>query len=302
VALRNQDHSGYGGGPRAAVIDLSKAGQHVLELLRGADAVIYNAPFDLAFLDRLGIALGRVHDSQQAARLTVGASKCSLAAAAKHYLKVTLDKELQASDWGVPSLSEDQIRYAARDAIWLWRLCPPLFRDLKPQVSAYKIQAAVAPAIARMNNAGITLDLDAHAGAMQAFAEADATASAAYREACIEIGKPDLAAKTPKTAREVAAFLNAILTEGELANWPCTKKTGALSTAIPALWQAAHYPPIPPLIELSKLNGLRSSFGELLRFRVSPITDRIHPHYQLAGAATGRSTSSEPNIQGRRAT
>jgi DNA polymerase-1 len=149
-----------------------------------------------------------------------------------------------------------------------------------------------------MNNAGITLDLGAHAGAMQAFAEADAVASAAYREACIEIGKPELAAKIPKTPGEITAFLDAILSDAELANWPRTKKKGDPSTGKAALWQAVHYPPIPPLIELSTLNGLRLSFGESLRFRVSPATGRVHPHYTLAGARFGRSTSSGPNIQG----
>jgi len=288
----------YGGKARAAVVDVSKAGRHVLELLNGASAVIHNSVFDLAFLDRLGVRLGRVHDSQQAAKLTVGAAKCSLAAAVKFYLKATLDKDLQASDWAAPVLSEDQITYAARDVIWLSRLCGPLFRDLAPQVDAYRIQVAAALPLAKMNNAGVAIDLAAHAGAMQAFAEADAAASAAYREACIEIGKPDLAAKVPKTAAEITAFLNAILTEAELASWLRTKKTGALSTATPALWQAARHPPVPPLIELSKLNGLRSSFGEPLRFRVSPVTGRVHPHYTLAGAPTGRSTTAEPNLQG----
>jgi DNA polymerase-1 len=288
----------YGGGARVAVVDIATAGPEALGLLAGVSAVFHNAPFDLAFLSHRGVNLGKLHDSQQAARLTVGQRKCSLAAAVKHYLKVDLDKDLQASDWAAPELSEDQLRYAARDVIWLWRLCPPLFKDLGPQASAYRIQVAAAPAIARINNAGIALDLTAHTGAMQAFAEAEATASGAYREACIEIGKPELAAKIPKTAAEITALLNALLTEGELAGWLRTKKTNALSTASAALEQAALYPPIPPLIELSKLKGLRSSFGELLRFRVSPVTHRIHPHYQLAGAATGRSTTSEPNIQG----
>jgi hypothetical protein len=58
----------YGGGPRAAVVDISKAGAEALELLQGVTAVIHNAPFDLAFLDRFGITLGKVHDTQQAAR------------------------------------------------------------------------------------------------------------------------------------------------------------------------------------------------------------------------------------------
>jgi DNA polymerase-1 len=290
----------YGGGARAAVIDLARCGREALGLLQNVSAVIHGSTFDLAFLDRHGVTLGRVHDTQQVARLTLGASKCAFAQTVKHYCKVDLDKTLQTSDWSAPDLTEDQLAYAGRDVVWLWRMAPALFKDLSDQgqAPAYKIQVAAAPAIARMNNAGITLDLSAHAGAMQAFAEAAAAASAAYREACFEIGRPDLAETIPKTAAEIGVFLTTLLTEAELANWLRTKKTGALSTAIPALWQAAHHSPIPPLIELSKSAALRASFGEPLPYRVNPITGRVHPHYTLAGAPTGRSTTSEPNIQG----
>jgi DNA polymerase family A/3'-5' exonuclease len=288
----------YGGGARAAIIDVRKAGEETLRPLQGVSAVIHNAPFDLAFLDRLGIGLGKVHDSQQAARLTIGASKCGFAQAVKFYCKADLSKELQASDWAVPELTEEQITYGARDVIWLWRLCPPLFGDLKPQASAYRVQANAASAIAHLNRAGIGFDPAAHEGAMQAFAEADAIASAAYRDACSEIGKPELAAKIPKTPAEIAAFLTALLTEDELAAWRRTKKTGSMSTAKAALQQADHYSPVPPLIELSTLKGLRASFGESLRYLVNPVTGRVHPHYQLAGSQPGRSSAKEPNIQG----
>jgi len=288
----------YGGGATVAIIDIRKTGPEALQLLQGVRAVIHNAPFDLAFLDHAGVTLGKVHDSQQASRLTLGASKCGLAQAVKHYTKVDLSKELQASDWAREALSEDQLVYAARDVLWLWRLCPPLFKDLGPQAGAYKLQAAAAPAIARMNNAGLTLDVEAHAGAMAAFAEADELASAAYRDGCITIGKPELADAIPKTPAELAAFLTTLLTEAELGGWRRTKKTGALSTEKAALQQADHYPPVPPLIELATLKGLRSSFGEPLRYLVNPITGRVHPHYQLSGAQTGRSSTKEPNIQG----
>ena len=190
----------YGGGARVAVIDIAKAGAEALGLMQGRSAVIHGATFDLAHLGHRGVDLGRVHDTQQAARLTLGASKCSLAAAVKHYLKVELDKGLQASDWAAPELSEDQLRYAARDVIWLWRLCPPLFKDLSDQgqVSAYKIQVAAAPAIARMNVAGIAIDLDQHADTLRALAEADATACAGFQDACVQMGRPDLARADPE--------------------------------------------------------------------------------------------------------
>jgi DNA polymerase-1 len=288
----------YGGGLRAAVIDLSKTGYEVLTRLNGVSAAIHNSPFDLAFLDRLGVTLGRIYDSQQAARLVLGPAECSLAAVVKRYAKVTLDKDPRASDWSVTDLSEDQIRYAARDVIWLRRACKPLFDDIGPQSSAYRIQVGAALAIARMNSIGITLDLDRHAEAMQVFAEAEAAASTAYQDACVAMGKWELGMTIPNTSREIAAFLEDILTAAELASWRRTAKTNALSTTAAALWQASHYPAVQPLIELSKLNGLRSSFGELLRLRVSPTTGRVHPHYTLAGALPGRSTSSEPNIQG----
>ncbi len=188
--------------------------------------------------------------ASSAARLTLGASKCSLAAAAKHYLKVDLDKELQASDWAAPSLTEAQLRYAARDVIWLWRLCPPLFKDLTPQGSAYKIQVAAAPAIARMNTAGIAIDLDQHAEVLRALADRDAVASAAYQDACRAMGR-SWPRKVPRSPSEIAGFLKAVLTETELARWKRGKTSWELSTARPELRRAVHYPPIVPLIELS---------------------------------------------------
>jgi len=288
----------YGGGVRVTVVDLFKAGAEALQLLQGVAAVIHGAPFDLGHLGHRGVNLGKVHDTQQAARLVLGASKCSLAAAVKHYLKVDLDKELQASDWSAPSLSGDQIRYAARDAVWLWRLCPPLFKDLIPQVDAYRIQTAAAPAIARMNNAGIAIDLDAHAEVLRALAERDVIACAGYRDACHAMGRPDLALKVPRSPCEIAGFLKEVLTEAGLAKWKRGKTSWELSTARPELRRAVHYPPIVPLIELSELDGLRLSFGEPLRFLASPVTGRVHPRYQICGAPTGRSSTSKPNIQG----
>jgi DNA polymerase I len=288
----------YGGGTRAAVVDIARAGAEALGLLQGVSAVIHNSVFDFAFLDRYGIALGRTHDTMQAAKLILGASKCSLASVVKHYCKADLSKDLQASDWASLELSEDQLRYAVRDVIWLWRACPHLFKDLAPQVSAYKIQTAAAPAIARMNNAGIGIDLDRHAEVLSALAEQDEIASAGYRAACLAIGKPDLALTVPQTPQEITTVLKAVLTDDELRQWKLTKKSRELSTARAELQRAIHHLPIAHLVELSEIKGVRLSFGETLRFLVSPVTHRVHPHYTICGGQTGRSTTTKPNIQG----
>ena len=94
-------------------------------------------------------------------------------------------------------------------------------------------------------------------------------------------------------------FLKAILTEAELAKWKRGKTSWELSTARPELREAVHYPPLAPLIELSELDGLRLSFGEPLRFLASPVTGRVHPRYQIAGAPTGRSSTSKAQHSGR---
>ena len=152
--------------------------------------------FDLAHLGHRGVTLGRVHDTQQAAKLVLGASKCSLAATVKHYLKVDLSKELQASDWASPELSEDQLRYAARDVIWLWRAVPAA------------VQGSRAAGL-RLSNSGRRgarhrqdeqcrhrHRSDRHADALRALAEQDAIACAGYRDACLEMGRPELARRS----------------------------------------------------------------------------------------------------------
>ena len=71
-----------------------------------------------------------------------------------------------------------------------------------------------------------------------------------------------------------------------------------LSTARAELQKALHHLPIVHLVELSELVAPRRSFGETLRFLVSTSTGRVYPRYQIAGAQTGRSSTSKPNIQG----
>jgi DNA polymerase-1 len=288
----------YGGKTRCVVIDVFKTGQSVLSLLAGVAAVIHNAAFELAHLGHVGVELGKVDDTLQAAKLAHGLRKSALVTVVKHYHGIDLDKDTRKSDWAVPVLSEEQRRYAARDVIWLMRSCPLLFRDIAPQVSAYRTQLAAVPAIARMNRAGVTLDLARHAEVLQVFTDQEAVACEAYRQACCEMGHAELAEKIPRSDGEVAAFLKAILTEEEINRWKRIDKPWALSTARAELRRAIHYRPIAPLIEISELDGLRLSFGEALRFLVSPVTGRLHPSYQVCGAPSGRSSCSRPNIQG----
>lgn len=81
---------------------------------------------------------------------------------------------------------------------------------------------------------------------------------------------------------------------------PVLKKTpkGAPSTAEEVLQELAHDYPLPELIlEHRGISKLKSTYTDKLPLLVNPNTNRIHTSYHQAVAATGRLSSSEPNLQ-----
>ncbi|MDX1599065.1 MAG: DNA polymerase I [Marinobacter sp.] len=81
---------------------------------------------------------------------------------------------------------------------------------------------------------------------------------------------------------------------------PVIKKTpkGAPSTAEPVLQELAHEHALPRLIlEHRSLSKLKSTYTDTLPELIHHRTGRIHTSYHQAVAATGRLSSSEPNLQ-----
>ena len=81
---------------------------------------------------------------------------------------------------------------------------------------------------------------------------------------------------------------------------PVTKKTptGAPSTGEEVLAELAEQYPLPRLLlEHRGLSKLKSTYTDKLPEMISPRTGRIHTSYHQAVAATGRLSSSDPNLQ-----
>ena len=287
----------YAGGDCALVIDLDHTGPGVLDLLDGVSVIAHNMPFELSFLEAAGVALGELHCTLQATRLTLGERATSLAAAAATYLNLELDKSLQTSDWNAPNLSRQQIDYAAIDAVVAWRIAEKILPRFDVQRSAYEIQMKAVPAATRMEQRGFKLDVDAHARLIEDLKKERLAAEQEYREACLTSGHTALADKAPSTPTQKAALLTALLSSDELARWRRTEKSGALSTKRSELLRAGQYPPILALVELSRIDKILSSFGPTLAALVSPVTGRIHAHYRVASTASGRASCAGPNLQ-----
>lgn len=81
---------------------------------------------------------------------------------------------------------------------------------------------------------------------------------------------------------------------------PVIKKTpkGAPSTAEDVLVELAHDYPLPKLLmEYRGLNKLKTTYTDKLPEMINPQTGRIHTSYHQAVTATGRLSSSDPNLQ-----
>jgi len=81
---------------------------------------------------------------------------------------------------------------------------------------------------------------------------------------------------------------------------PVTKKTpkGAPSTAEEVLQELALDYPLPKvIIEHRGLSKLKSTYTDKLPLMINPRTGRIHTSYHQAVTATGRLSSSDPNLQ-----
>jgi DNA polymerase I len=287
----------YDGGDRVLVIDLDRTGGGVLALLDGVNVIGHNIAFELAFLEAAGVALGQIQCTMQATRLTLGEHAMSLAAAARAYLKIDLDKTLQVFDWSAPVLTRAQIEYAASDAVVAWRLAAKILPFLKVQRAAYEIQIGTVPAAMRMESRGFKLDVEAHARLIASLSAERVTAEQEYREACRTSDHAALIDKVPATPTQKGLMLSALLSSDELERWRRTEKSGVLSTKRSELKRASHYPPILALAKLSRIDKMLTSFGPTLAALVSPITGRIHAHYRITATASGRASCSGPNLQ-----
>src|SRR6185369_11505365 len=86
--------------------------------------------------------------------------------------------------------------------------------------------------------------------------------------------------------------------EQEQQAWPRTSKSAKLSTRRVDLAEGAvAYPLLQALIDISRIEKQLSTYGERLAAQISPVTGRIHASYRIAGAISGRSTCSKPNMQ-----
>lgn len=254
--------------------------------------IAHNGRFDLSHLQHAGIFVPRVWDTMIADQLLrVGESGgSSLADVSERYLGRKLDKTLQTSDFG-GDLSMDQLTYAARDAAIL----PLLHQALGPRLVKHGLKRAAllefeaVPAFAMLSRSGFVLNQDRWS---------ELTTKA----------EEDLA----RTEAELYKVLPSPAQQGTLFGEP----ERSLNLMSPAQVKASlallgihlestneHYlrsvdhPVTKLLLHHREVSQVLKMFLRPLPDQVHPITGRIHAEYWQMAAASGRTASSNPNMQ-----
>jgi len=181
--------------------------------------------------------------------------------------------------------------YAAEDADITFRLHETLWPRLQQTpslVSVFReIEMPLVPVLSRIERRGVLLDVDM---LKQQSREFEKRLLELEREAHKEAGEV-FNLGSPKQ-------LQAILFDK--LGLPVISKTpkGQASTAESVLQELAHDYALPELIlEHRSLSKLKSTYTDKLPQMVDPETGRVHTSYHQAVAATGRLSSTDPNLQ-----
>ena len=181
--------------------------------------------------------------------------------------------------------------YSAEDADVTLRLHEALWRELEAQPrlrAVYEtIEQPLTPVLFRMERCGVLVDRELLA---KQSAELEARMRELQQRAHAEAGV-EFNVDSPKQLQEILF--------GKLGI-PVARKTptGQPSTAEDVLEELAAAYPLPRLIlEYRSVAKLKSTYTDKLPLQIDAATGRIHTSYQQAVAATGRLSSTDPNLQ-----
>ncbi len=186
---------------------------------------------------------------------------------------------------------EQAAQYAAEDAditLALHQVLAPKLAEHEKLVALYdNIEIPVLSVLSRMERAGVLIDSDMLAQQSMELANH----IMAIEQQAHEMAGQSFNIASPKQIQEI--LYNKL-------NLPVLKKTpkGQPSTAESVLQELAEDYPLPELIlKHRSMSKLKSTYTDKLPLQVSPKTGRVHTSYHQAVAATGRLSSSNPNLQ-----
>ena len=259
-----------------------------------------NLKYDMSVLARAGVDLaGIAYDTMlESYVLNSVGSRHNMDDLARKYLDVETTHFEDVAGKGAKQLSFDQVPveaasdYAAEDADITLRLHQALWPKLNAEPTLARvfreIELPLVSILSRVERNGTLID----AGLLGDHSRELAERMGELQALAWEQGGGQFNLDSPKQLQEVLY--------GRL-DMPVVKKTpkGQPSTAEPVLQDLARrgYDLPGTLMQYRGLNKLKSTYTDKLPLQIDQRTGRVHTSYHQAVAATGRLSSSDPNLQ-----
>jgi DNA polymerase-1 len=256
-----------------------------------------NLKYDILVLRAAGIALrGVVFDSMVASYLLdAGERNHNLDELAQRYLNHTTIRISELIGTGKDQKRMDEVplsaitSYAAEDADVPLRLMPILTPKLREQQLTELFEQLELPLIdvlAEMEHNGIRVDVERLGELSRQYGE---------RLVALEKEVYDLAGH-PFNIGSTKQLQQVLFEEQKLP--VITKVKTGPSTDVTVLEELARQHPLPAkIIEYRQFAKLKNTYVDALPGLINPRTGRVHASFQQAVAATGRLSSSDPNLQ-----
>jgi DNA polymerase-1 len=258
-----------------------------------------NLKYDIAILENEGITTkGIAFDTMlESYVLNSTSSRHNLDTLADNHLNHTTIKYEDVAGKGVKQVTFNKVSietaapYAAEDADITLQLHQCLWPRLEKEPSLktvfLDIEMPLIPVLASIERNGVCVDTE------KLLQQSDAIAKrlGEIQTEIFSVAGEEFNLNSPQQLQEV------LFTKLKL---PVIKKTplGQPSTAEAVLQELALDYPLPKfIIEHRHLSKLKSTYTDKLPLQVNPKTGRIHTSYNQAVTATGRLSSTDPNLQ-----
>ena len=257
-----------------------------------------NIKYDLSVLKRHGIRVAPIDDTMLISfSLNAGVHNHGMDELSERYLghKPISFKDVAGSGKTQKTFAQVALdkatEYAAEDAdvtLRLWQTLRPRLRTEEVTTVYETLERPLVPVLAAMEQAGIKVDRQMLSRLSADFSQRMAGLEAQAHEQAgraFNIG-------SPKQLGEI------LFDEMNIPGGKKTK-TGAWQTdadVLEELADAGHALP-RTIVDWRMLSKLRSTYTEALQAAIKPETGRVHTSYMMAGAQTGRLSSTDPNLQ-----
>jgi DNA polymerase-1 len=255
--------------------------------------------YDINILSHYGIDVkGLLHDTMLESYIyNATATRHDMDSLATRYLGYTTIKYEQVAGKGAKQISFSQVdidtacRYAAEDADVTLRLHHALWPKLEAEPSLREVYADIeiplVPVLAKMERTGVLID--ANVLRLQ---------SQQLGKRMVELQQLAYASAGHEFNLDSPKQLQAVLFDELGLAAKIKTPTGQPSTNEEAMEAIAETHELPRLIlEYRGLAKLRSTYTDKLAGIVNPRTGRVHTSYHQGAVATGRISSSDPNLQ-----